>query len=1279
DKTLSQTPVSISDSEVATIMENVSQLTDLTVVIEQHANKDNFLVSLIYRSDCFELSTLSQFLSQLEFMAENNSSDTSLEKMALINSVQCQELALIGQGKKKDLPFFTIGDKLEHFAAQSKNDVALKHNHSNLSYGQLNEQVNQLAHFLIEQGIVANSRVATLLLPSFEVMIALLAIHKVGATYVPLDPEFPKLKISALIEQVQPQIIISNSGLTELLEGDEATEQVSHIDKSFLFDKDKARLLNHSKDNPNVSISEKSIATIFFTSGTTGVPKGVMASYANVSHYLAVANRRYGYQQTDVIPAVARFTFSISIFELLSPIFAGGTLVLLDREMVLDLNKMSKLLTQVTAIHIGPSLLGALVTHIKKSSDEGSQNNGFTNLRHISSGGDMVPAVLLRDMQTLFNHSEIYVIYGCSEISCMGVTHYYEPQQSIEKTHVGSAFENMTVSLRDDNLNPVPLGAVGNIYFSGNGLTLGYLDQTSLTDEKFIIIDGERCYNTGDRGRYNEKGELEFLGRKDFQIQLHGIRVELGEIESLLKQQSVVKDGVVAQKELPAGKKLIAYVVKNETDNFPASHLNGENQLKESLAKVLPDYMVPDHICFLPKLPLNHNFKIDRKALPTPKADLYSPNSDTAVELSETEKVIYEIWCSVLKIENLNVQANFFQLGGDSLSLALCVAQTHSKWQHNVLLSLLFKDPSVSSWAKIFEDYFRSPQTRSLPKIVRLSGAENKSSVKNTIRTTSYQQQQFWYLYRLKPKSTANNIPFAYRVSKGFQFDAFVNALEILIQRYEIFRTQLNDGNDGLELIVKPFDKNLIDRNQVNLFISENEVTQKLKEATEEAFDLESGELFKIKFFGLESGQFVIFMAFHHIAIDQRSITQFGEELNSIYSALLINQKVESSPTRFQYADYASWQNKILTKDYVRQQQDFWKNQLDGVAATLDFPLDNPRSESDLGEEILFDLSDELVETLEDYSKNNSITVYTLLLATFSTLLFRHTGKSNIVLGTPFVNRDQLPELQNIMGCFINMLPVVSRFENCHTFEDLLSQLQENLNSIRDHQNISLQDILEVTDIKRSVNCNPIYQVGLSYQEAPLELKLEGVDIEPIELKTHSSQLDFTFKFWRHSKGISASLIYNQSIFYPETMQGLVDRFHSLISKLLINSKADLRSIDYLSDAEKNQMSLWNQTNVEICKQETLLDAFDLQCDKTPDNIALLFEGQAISYKEMAERSNSLANYLVSQGVLQGDYVGLHFLRSIELIIAVYAVVRIGGAYVPIDPDYPETRKTFII
>jgi len=371
-----------------------------------------------------------------------------------------------------------------------------------------------------------------------------------------------------------------------------------------------------SDENPNIKIAPESTATLFFTSGTTGTPKGVMASYNNVSHYVNVANTRFQSVDSDIIPAIARLTFSISIFELLSPIFAGATLVLLPRASVLDLNEMSHLLERVTVIHMGPSLLSVLVQFIQsqnqKNRDRCLPLLSFDNLRHISSGGDMVPVELLWELQKIFLNAEIYVIYGCSEISCMGVTQFYRLDETINKTLVGFAFDNVAVNLLDDNLNLVPQGAIGNVYFSGDGVTKGYWQQPNLTQQKYITIDGLRYYDTGDRGRFNCEGALEFLGRKDFQIQVHGIRIELGEIESILKQLPMVKDGVIAQKKLADGKKkIIAYVIENQPSNQLGKNVITDSIILEDLSKLLPDYMMPDHIYFMDEFPLNHNFKLD--------------------------------------------------------------------------------------------------------------------------------------------------------------------------------------------------------------------------------------------------------------------------------------------------------------------------------------------------------------------------------------------------------------------------------------------------------------------------------------------------------------------------------------------------------------------------------------------------------------------------------------------------------------------------------------------
>jgi amino acid adenylation domain-containing protein len=554
-----------------------------------------------------------------------------------------------------------VHELFELHAEAAPDAVALHFRDERLTYGELNARANRLAHWFTTRGLQPGDRVVVAVEPSFEVVIALLAIWKVRAVYVPLDPTYPAARIRSVLDDASPRLVVTQSWLTprlqlgvETLELDRPLPQQEQLEIG----------------NLGMRVAPEQSAYVFYTSGTTGTPKGIVASHANLACYVGSAVRRYGFSQNDVCPAIARFSFSISLFELVCPLVAGGSVFLLERAHVLDFARLSRTLRQVTLLHAGPSLLRGLLQYISRHEPDVSV---FSGVRHASTGGDMVPVEVLEGLRTAFQRAEIFVIYGCSEISCMGTTYAVPRDEPLPRTYVGHAFEGVTVRVVDDQLVDLPPGAIGEVLFAGPGLVKGYLGRPELTAEKFLQQDGQRWYRTGDRGRFDEQGRLELLGRSDFQIKLGGIRIEPAEIEHHLRRAPGVENAVVAARELGhRGKVLVAYVVLDpEAGSFCSAPT-----IRSYLAEQLPDYMVPSLYVVLPALPLNHNAKVDRNALPEPTtANLQLLDTEESTPPSTpTERRLAEIWRSALGAERVGVNDTFFDLGGTSLSALQLIA-----------------------------------------------------------------------------------------------------------------------------------------------------------------------------------------------------------------------------------------------------------------------------------------------------------------------------------------------------------------------------------------------------------------------------------------------------------------------------------------------------------------------------------------------------------------------------------------------------------------------------
>ena len=550
-----------------------------------------------------------------------------------------------------------VHERFERRAILAPDAIALEFRGERCSYAELNRRANQLAHELLARGIRPGARVVVAVEPSPDTTVALLGILKAGAVYVPLDPKYPPARIRTILEDTRPFAVVTQAHLAERLGfADESMIVLGALGAAT------------PAENPRRTVRPEHTAAIFYTSGTTGKPKGVMLSYANLRHYVEVAVDRYELGPSDVTPSIARHSFSISLFELLSPLVAGGTSLLLEREHVLDPARLSRSLMHVTVFHAGPSLLKGLVAYIERQQPS---LEAFAGVRHASSGGDLVSPELLEKMKEIFWNAELFVIYGSSEISCMGTTYAVPRQRRVTATYVGRPFDNVSVRVLDAEGRVVPTGIVGEIHFAGDGVSLGYLDRPELTAERYLEFEGRRFYRMGDRGRMHKDGLLEILGRADFQTKIRGMRVEVGEVEYELRRAPGVREGVVVARAAPDGEKqLVAYVVPDDRD--AGASLAKPVRLaavRAHLAEHLPDYMVPAVYVELERLPLNENMKIDRRALPEPdEADLRALSARTfRGPETASERALASTWQKLLGLRQASLEDNFFELGGHSL------------------------------------------------------------------------------------------------------------------------------------------------------------------------------------------------------------------------------------------------------------------------------------------------------------------------------------------------------------------------------------------------------------------------------------------------------------------------------------------------------------------------------------------------------------------------------------------------------------------------------------
>jgi amino acid adenylation domain-containing protein len=645
---------------------------------------------VVFDRHLFRTETIARLVGHHRVLAEaiRDQPEVAIGQLPMLTPEETRQLEVDWRGPALARASRPLHRHVEDHARRDPYSLALTFRERHLTYDQLNRRANQVARYLLGLGLRPGNRVAVCVEPSFDIAVCMLGIFKAGGVHVPLEPTYPRERLSVILEDTAPSALLTQAGLASGLPATGVP--------TLTLDRVGATLdafADHDLDPGEAAVELEQTAFLIYTSGTTGKPKGVMLTHANLVHYVLSARDRYGFGSRDVVPAFARFTFSITLFETLLPLVAGARVIVLERDHVLDFRRLIPTLREATAMHASPSLLRRLLAHVREN---GVEPGAFRNLRHVSSGGDLVSGDLMESLKRVFESAELFVIYGCSEISCMGCTFAIPRDRTMSRSVVGKPFENTAVRLYDGQLNLVPVGVPGEIFFSGAGVGRGYLDRDDLTAERFVVIERERFYRTGDLGRFDAEGNLEILGRTDFQIKLRGIRIELGEIESTLRQAPGVREAVVAARELAHREKaLVAYLV---LDPAGPPDLPG---LRRRLQAKLPDYMVPAAYVVLERLPVNINLKVDRRALPLPTEGDLARTRTVSPPRTPVERQLVAIWESVLGTRPIGIRDSFFDVGGNSLLALTLMVRIEAELGRSLPLSTLLTEPTVEQLAAL--------------------------------------------------------------------------------------------------------------------------------------------------------------------------------------------------------------------------------------------------------------------------------------------------------------------------------------------------------------------------------------------------------------------------------------------------------------------------------------------------------------------------------------------------------------------------------------------------
>ena len=1162
-------------------------------------------------------------------------------------------------------PELRVHHFFEQQADRTPDAPAARFGDHSLSYRELDEQANRLAHVLRGLGVGPDVLVGIHLERSCKLAVALLAILKAGGAYVPLDPAYPRDRLAFVCSDTQVPVILTQRSLagslptqgTTLLElDDELPPRAGH------------------EQRPAVELRADHLAYVIYTSGSTGRPKGICLPH------LALVNLIRWHQRTLLRGArtlqFASLSFDASFHEMFAAWSSGGCIYFIPESTRKDVHALTHFIHQAGLQKV---ILPVVVLQ-QMAEQHGHEPELFSSLRELTTTGEQLhitqPIVrLFKQLPDCLFHNH----YGPSETHVVtALTLSRDPDTWPTHPSIGKPIDNTTIHILDAALRPVAIGDIGELYIGGFSLGRCYLGRPDLTAERFVRDPfspqpDARLYKTGDLARYLPDGNIEFLGRIDHQVKIRGFRIELGEIESTLSRHPAVQEAVVlAREDTPGDKRLVAYLVVKPGWTALAG------TLRSFLGQQLPDYMLPAAFVFLDAMPLTANGKIDRRALPRPGRARPQLASPLTAPRTATEDTLAAIFGETLQLDSLGVHDSFFELGGDSISAVKIVARIHRVIAVDLSIEDLFSHPTV---AKLAERVERAPAVGRSASVIPQVSREQALPL-------SFAQERMWFLQQLAPSSPLYNCCYAFRLQGPVDVAALTASLRQLVQRHEVLRTTFPtvagqpfqriaaEGSCELErLDLRPLPAN--EKAAVH--------TQVLSAIALQPFDLSRGPLCRVGLIALEPDQHTLWFNLHHIVTDARSMAVLFQELTTLYHAARRGETAPLSAQPLQYADFASWDRQRLSETAQAEHVRFWQDKLGGWPSQVELPTDHPRKPtgSVRSASAPFAWDSDLSDALRMLGASHHATLSMVLLAGLASLVHRYTGEERFLLGIPSLGRDHV-ETESAVGFFINLLPIRIDFRGQPSFASLLEQIRGEVLAAFAHDALPFELLVQHLRIQRSAGHGPLVQVALAPQ--PLderELHLDGLRVERIEQQAGRSDFDLTVFLWDEARGCNGTFDYNADLFERTTIDRMQRHLRGLLSAALAAPDQPVAQLPLLDPAERDQLLVaWSGAPVAATETRCFHELFRERAQAHPDDLAVAEAGptaRALSYAELDRRSNQLARYLQEHGAQPDTRIGLCTDRGLESIVGILGILKSGGAYVPLDPDYPRDRLAYMI
>lgn len=1168
------------------------------------------------------------------------------EQIITNSNLQVSDVEILSEDEKSELREFnsdpvvlpenkTVMDGFEERVLTNPDHIAVIDERQELTYAQLNERANQLAHYLKnEEDIGAEDIVGIKSDDKTQVTIAMLAILKTGGAFLPIDLRNPADRVAYIEENSSPKFMLDEDALS-------------------MFNLRKSRF---SKENLPRESKGSDLAYLIYTSGSTGKPKAVMIENHSLYNYCHWFGSEFNLGENDRATLFNAVGFDGFVWDLFPYLMFGSSLVVVPEEVRTDVEELNSFFIEnkVSICFLTTKLCEILFTLENKE------------LRTLIVGGDRLNKV----PDTTY---DVVNMYGPTETTIVTTFYPLKEEQGLP-IPIGKPITNAKIFVLSDALEAVPVGVIGELCIGGPGLARGYLNDKELTDTKFVNYgdENERIYRTGDLVRWLPDGNIEFVGRKDSQVKVRGFRIEIGEIESYLDNHPNIEMCAVTvtnEGELDAG--LTAYFVSDETLE--------EDDLRVYLKEHLPHYMIPGYFHQLEALPMNSNSKLDRKALTKMSSETGTSGRFEAPE-TDTEIQLAAIWQELLGRENVGRQDDFFEIGGHSLKATRLSSMIHSAFDVKLIITELFSDSILADQARLID-------TSKKVSYIEIPLAEKMESY-----PLSSSQHRLWVLSHFNDANIAYNMPGHHLFKGEINSEALQNSFDRLIGRHEVLRTVFREDDMGeVAQWILPADQIDTTLEKVDLRSAKNpyaQVQEELKNITLIPFDLAEGPLLRFTLYQLSGDEYVLGYVMHHIIGDGWSLRVMLQDTLAIYESESKGEQLSLDPLRINYKDYAVWQQSQLEGEKLSELQTYWNDQLSGEIPILSLPTDKlrPSIQTYNGGTITRLFGKEFTSALKAICRDQNATIFMGVLAGINALFHRYTGQTDIIIGSVVAGREHA-NLSDQIGFYINTLPLRVQSKGEQNFTELLKEVKKVTLGAYEHQSLPFDAIVEGSSVTRDPSRSPLFDVMLVLQNTELgneheseEVDESASDANSVQVEYATSTFDLTFGVSEVGEDLSVSLSYNSDLYHRETAERMLDHLQKLMSEAFA-SLDSIALIDYLEEEEKTiLLEEFNNAKGDYPKDKTIIELFENQVNLSPDQIAINCSEGSLTYGELNERSNQLAEYLrTEKNVQPKELVGVMFASmKISLLTSIIAALKCGSAYLPIDPNYPQERIDYM-